>query len=202
MTDLSQNAQELLAILNGCGQFGKVELIGSVAELRHDQNSDIDLLLHDDSRAPWENVQLASDILECEKGCMLRDWAGSLLPEKYLISHFIPGWPIMRWVDLGCLPSYPHGAISRSELHEDRDVHLAKLLVMNAKHYLRGSSGRLRIRDLYEKALRRSSAGLRDGQLFSGVFESINFAEIDATYRKELLSVLKQVANKALESSV
>lgn len=117
-------ARMLVEALKSSGDFQTIRLIGSVAEGTYDSLSDIDILVSDNRRPPWENVELASAIVEGAMGLLLRDWARSLIPEKYLISHFIPNHPLLWWIDLGCLPSPEYEDISRGAITQDWNEHL------------------------------------------------------------------------------
>ena len=190
-------ASMVIDALKPSGDFQSVELIGSVANSTQDALSDIDILIADDSRPPWENVELASTVLEKSMGVLLRDWARSLIPEKYLISHFIPGLPILWWIDLGCLPSREYGDILRSDIAQDRNGHLAKLLVMNAKHYIRGDASRLRIAELHQRACCNSGVKPTEAEMFRRVYESIDCSGINKEFHERTKELLEDVANKA-----
>ena len=161
--------------------------------------SDIDLVLVSHERPPWDNVQLASRILHDAYGSLLHDWAGSLMPNKYLISQFLPGCNIMWWVDLGCYPDERYGDISRDDIHEERNAHLAKLLVMNAKHYIRGTEGRLRIGELYTKVTDRSSEGKDVPELFLAVRSELHEESLPVEFVQKMDVVLQLVANKPIQ---
>ena len=162
----------------GQAQFEQAELIGSVATDRHDQFSDIDILIRDPRRSPRTNVEVAQSLLVREFGSLLTDWAGSLLPGKCLISLFLPGFPLYWYIDIGCRadPDYPD--ITRDQIFEDRDTHLAKLLIMNAKHFLRGNAARLRIDDLYRKVIPDGIEATTTGK-FIAVFDAIDYSNLE-----------------------
>ena len=161
--------------------------------------SDIDLVLVSRERPPWENVQLASKILQDAYGCLLHDWAVSLIPDKYLISHFVPGYDIMWWVDLGCYPDERFGDISRGDIRVDGNAHLAKLLVMNAKHYIRGTEGRLRIGELYSRVTGISADGQNAPEMFLAVRSKLDEESLSPEFLQKMDAILQLVANKPIQ---
>ena len=194
-----QLAESIIATLKQEGAFERIDLIGSLSNGSCDSMSDIDLVLVSHERSPWSNVQLASQILQDAYGCLLHDWAGSLIPDKYLISHFLPGCDIMWWIDLGCYPDERYGNISRDDIFEERNAHLAKLLVMNAKHYIRGTENRLRITELYSKATGRPSEGKCVPELFLAVRSELNEEALPVEFVQKMDAVLQLVVNKPVQ---
>jgi hypothetical protein len=192
-------ADRVVQTLTKSGQFDGVVLIGSIADGKYDDLSDIDIIVQCSSRSPWDNVTLASGIVEEEHGCLLQDWAGSLIPNKYLISHYLPNCSIMWWLDIGCMPDEGYGKIARSDIHVNRDIHMAKLLIMNAKHFIRETNSRLRIWELFEKATSRKADGLDVVTMFHAVYEEIDYSGIPEDFRRETNDILQIVANKAVQ---
>ncbi len=192
-SDQQHLAAEIITTLRRDGLFDKVTLIGSIAQGRYDSMSDIDLILVGNDRPPRENVELASQLLEDKYGCMLADWAGSLIPNKYLMSHFLPGLDIMWWIDIGCYPNPRYENISRSEIEEEWNAHTAKLIVMNAKHYLRGTKGRLRISELYSRAIGYPPKEQSVAEMFTAVRAKIDGRLLSGEFTQKMDSVLEQV---------
>ena len=198
-TSQIQLAQSIIATLEGAGDFSRVDLIGSLSDGSCDKMSDIDLVLMSPERPPWDNVQLASRILKDVYGSLLHDWAGSLIPEKYLISQFMPGCDIMWWVDIGCHPDERYNDISRDDIDQDGNSHISKLLIMNAKHYIRGAEGRLRIGELYTKSTGCPPGGKGVPELFAAVRAEIDEKRLSVEFVQKMDETLQLVANKALE---
>lgn len=178
MRDQHELAQTIVASLKRSGSFDDVQVIGSVATQTFDELSDIDILLFNEQRPPWENVALASDIIADEFGVMLKDWAGSLIPEKYLINHFLPDQPIFWWIDLGCQQNPNFKDITRSDVKEEWNTHIAKLLIMNAKHYIRGDRDRLRVAELYTKVFPSKELPQQLGHAFLEIHRAVDYANI------------------------
>ena len=197
MTDQRELVALVLRALAKTSQFAEVKVVGSISSGRHDGISDIDILICEKSRAPWGNVTLASKILGDALGVTLRDWAGSLIPKKYLISHFLPGYPIFWWVDLGSMSDGVHDDISRNEIPQEKDAHLAKLLIMNAKHFLRGDVERLRIEELHEKIYPDHETECDVATMFEQVHKGIDYSGIAEEFREKTLLVMKEVADRS-----
>ena len=196
MEDQRQLAKATLDVLTR-GQFESVQLIGSIATASYDDLSDIDLLIRDRRRSPRANVEMAAELLDREFGTSLRDWAGSLLPDKCLISLFLPQNPVFWYVDVGCHsdPNYP--VLRRDEIFEDRDAHLAKLLIMNAKHYLRGNDARLRISDLYRKAVPDGNEAVSSSAKFQAVFDAIDYGALVPEMFEKSQSIIEAIRRSA-----
>lgn len=94
MADQRDLARKILTALRQSGSFHEVVLSGSLARHQFDELSDIDIVVAGPSRPPWENVQRAVSIIESQFDVVLQEWACSLMPEKYLVSAFMPGRPI------------------------------------------------------------------------------------------------------------
>lgn len=104
MEDQKFIASHIITTLDSSGLFHSVELTGSVANGKFDELSDIDILVSNPTRSPKENVELASQVIESNLGVLIKGWSLSLLPDKYLLHHFLPNIPIFWWIDIGCLP--------------------------------------------------------------------------------------------------
>ena len=199
MSDQRYIADQAISLLKSSGNFSEAKLIGSVAVGSHDEMSDIDILVESETRPPWKNVELASEVIAEAMGVILSDRAGALIPEKYQISHFLPDNPVFWYIDIGCMRSSRYEYTARDHIDEDKDEHLAKLLVMNAKHYLRGNKKRLRIRELFGRAC--------DGELpssewetFKQVYESIDYTKLQPVFRELTEEVIVEVANKQMQA--
>lgn len=186
-------ATDVIDILKRSGEFETVKLSGSLCGEDYDAYSDIDILLTNNSRSPWENVQLASDILCVERGSILKDWAGSLIPQKYLISHFLLDYPLFWWIDIGCFPTENYSNITRNDIFEDRDSHIAKLLIMNTKYFIRRDNSRLRIRELYLKITNNTPYGKTDKVVFETVYQTINFSKLSTDIRPLIDRMLENI---------
>ena len=194
MKDQDEVASLAVAALERSAQFRSVRLIGSVSTGTHDSRSDIDILLRDPTRPPWENVRLASECIGAALGVLLRDWAGSLVPEKYLLNHFLPGYPLFWWIDIGCEGDSAYRDLSRSEVEEERDVHLAKLLVMNAKHFLRRDQARLRIAGLHRKVFPAEDPPAAAAAMFDAIYAAIDWSNIPREFREKTVAVMDELA--------
>ena len=198
MQDMDQRelARAVVEALESSGDFQSVELIGSIAEEVFDAFSDIDILIADDRRPPYGNVELASSIIDKSFGLLLRDWAKSLIPNKYLINHFIPGYPIFWWIDIGCFPSPRFADISVLDVAQDMNEHFAKVLVMNAKHFLRGDMECLRIREIHRRLFRDASESLTEKGLFQQVYEKIDYSGISPEFREKTKKLMEAVMGR------
>lgn len=191
MQDQSKIASVALDLL-GRAQFRHIELVGSVAAKCHDPLSDVDILIRDHSRSPRANVEIASQLLQSHFGHLLSDWATSLLPHKYLISLFLPGFPLYWHIDIGCYadPDYPD--LNREEVVVDSNSHLAKLLIINAKHYIRGDQTQLRIDDLYRKAIPHGTETMVASK-FQAVFDAIDYRELEPELLQKSQAIITEV---------
>ena len=120
-----------------------------------------------------------------------------MIPDKYLMSHYLPNCDMMWWLDLGCMPDKAYQDIRKAEVHRDRDAHFAKLLVMNAKYYLRGTDSRLRIRELFERTTGRSADGLDAAAMFQAVRQGIDYSGMPTEFREKTNDVMNAVISKA-----
>ncbi|MBN1592753.1 MAG: nucleotidyltransferase domain-containing protein [Candidatus Coatesbacteria bacterium] len=195
--DQAPLAKTIIETLESSGKFRSVELIGSVADGTQDEYSDIDLLIQDDSRPPYENVELASTIIEASLGLLLRDWARSLIPDKYLINQFLPGVPIFWWIDIGCLSSPEYDDLSPFEIDWDLNEHFAKLIMMSAKHYLRGDLDRLCIRQIHRRLFRDAPDDLPVKELFRQIYDRIDYTTISPEFHEKTKVVMEDVYAKA-----
>lgn len=190
MTDQIKIAQHISEILTESKLFDSVELCGSVTRKAHDNLSDIDILVSRHDRSPKDSVELASLIIEAEFGVVLRDWSLSLLPDKYLLTHFLPEVSIFWWLDIGCFPNAAFASLYRDDISHNENTHIAKLWVMNAKHMIRGTESRLRIKELYIKVFGAQVVFPGEIAAFEEVFNSIDFAQIEKGFHSACAQIM------------
>jgi predicted nucleotidyltransferase len=193
-----QTCQAQLAklVLNGLQEsrkFESVSLYGSVATSGYDELSDIDILVTNSARSPRENVELASQILQQEFDVLLNGWSLALLPDKHLISHFLADASIFWWVDIACFQDDHYAPVLRHEVDQDDNEHIAKLWIMNAKHYLRSTDSRLKIRSLYAKVFGDFRPYPGDIMAFNEVLDSVDFHKLDRRFSNQCLQVMHRI---------
>lgn len=166
MKDQSKIAEEIVFLLSETNLFDDIKIIGSVQNGKYDAYSDIDIVVSNSGRRPWENVMLASKYIGEEHGCILSDWASSLMPDKYLLSHFTMDYGIMHWLDIGCYSNDRNKNAKQPKLNFDNNSHLAKLLIMNAKYCIRNTKEKMRLNELYVKHFGATSHNLSINKMF------------------------------------
>ena len=176
--DQKQIAHKVVDLLSRTHEFSSVSLGGSLATNTHDSMSDIDILIESEHRSDIDNVLLASQMLGKEFETTLSDWAGSLLPEKCLMSLFIAGVPLFWWIDLGCMHSPRFPPTMRQDLPVNTNDHVAKLWVMNAKYYLRHDTAKLRLDHLYRRLFGERAAPENKLDAFKDIHAAIDFSRI------------------------
>lgn len=195
MEDQKFIASHIITTLDSSGLFHSVELTGSVANGKFDELSDIDILVSNPTRSPKENVELASLVIESNLGVLIKGWSLSLLPDKYLLHHFLPNIPIFWWIDIGCLPIANFSPLYRNEIKECPNAHIAKLWVMNAKHMLRGNTQRLKITELHQKVFGQNTILLTDVSAFIAVYHAIDFAKLPIDFGEGCQALLRKLKN-------
>lgn len=195
MADQYDLARKIISALRQSGLISEVALSGSLARGQYDELSDVDIDVADPLYPPWENVQRAVSIIETQFGILLQEWASSLMPEKYLVSAFLPGQPIWWWVDIGAFPNPAHDEITREDVPQDDNLHLAKLFIMNAKHFLRGTTSRLHIDTVYVR-LRDDGDNVDQKQKFATVFHSVDFSKLPDEIRLGANSIMAMIDAK------
>jgi predicted nucleotidyltransferase len=193
MSTQSEIDDKVVKLLIDSKHFDSVKLIGSISKNSHDDLSDIDILVSRINRSPKANVELASALIEAELGVKLKGWSLSLLPDKYLISHFLPETPIFWWLDIGCMPSLNFEPLSRADNCNNETMHIAKLWVMNAKRILRNTENRLRVRDLFSKVFGSEVEFPGKVTAFQDILDSIDFTCIDACFYLDCVEIMNQI---------
>ncbi|ASP37840.1 hypothetical protein CHH28_03745 [Bacterioplanes sanyensis] len=192
MNNQLELASTLVNTLQLSQEFESVALYGSVASNHIDELSDIDILVANSKRSPRENVELASQILQQQFDVLLYGWSLALLPDKHLISHFLADTPIFWWIDIACLQDDHYAPVLRHEVDQDDNEHIAKLWIMNAKHYLRSTDSRLKIKLLYAKVF-GDSPYPGDVMAFNEVLDSIDFDRLDSRFSDRYLQVMQRL---------
>ena len=115
-----------------------VTLYGSIARGMADSYSDIDIKLdvsgYDNGRFLLEVPTMLAE----RYAVLYSDFAPSLAPEQYIVSCALSEENPFLIVDVNCAAEPHVASVAKSDLQNDPVVHVLKLWVANAKHFIRG----------------------------------------------------------------
>lgn len=137
---LRETAKEIITFLNEIPVVRKCEIYGSLATNTYDELSDIDIEI---DVSGYDNGQFMLELVELLKGkfsIFYRDYAPSLIPDRYIVSIAIDKDNPFLIVDL-CCSAEPHcTTVTKQQVSEKNDkyTHILKLWTANLKHYVRG----------------------------------------------------------------
>ncbi len=187
-------AEEIVKLLHASGQFDTVSLDGSLTLESWDELSDIDIVVEGKIRSPFENVMMALDVIGNCKKIIFYDWAGSLLPEKHVISIYLKEMPVFWNVDISCYRDPKFRAINREELPQDYAEHLLKLWICNIKHEIRKDQERNKIDIVYHRLFHLPGDGVPAKEKFTKIWERIPKESLDISMLSECENILSRIA--------
>ena len=133
--------REVSALFAADEQVREIVLRGSLTEGRADRFSDIDIGI---DVSGGDNAAFALAIPERMHrhfDLHFHDWAGSLMPEQYVISFFVKGQPLFWNIDIDCTAAPHNGRLQRNDIDEHPIAHRLKVWPMACKYLLRGADG-------------------------------------------------------------
>ena len=153
---------------NICVQFDKIpevnfcKIYGSLSRGDYDEYSDIDIEVDVSGYDNGRFLKRAPTILNAIYPVVFSDYAPSLLPNEYIVSCAISKDNPFLIVDIKC-SAVPHiMSISKRDIVNDKNTHILKLWVANAKHYLRGIDCESDINRMYKKVFGYSGKTAKD----------------------------------------
>ena len=153
---------------NICVQFEKkpevnfCKIYGSLDRGDYDEYSDIDIEVVVSGYDNGKFLKRAPEILNEICPVVFSDYATSLMPNEYIVSCAISKENPFLIVDIKC-SAVPHiMSISKHDIVNDKNTHILKLWVANAKHYLRGIDCESDINRMYKKVFGHSGKTAKD----------------------------------------
>jgi predicted nucleotidyltransferase len=134
--------EEIRTLFLTCEEVGKVELYGSLANGGFDRFADIDVRVDvtgsDNAASIWKAVELFKGHFDVH----FHDWAGSLLPDEFVVSFYLKDLPIYWNIDQKC------PTLTRAQLDNDEVAHRLKPWAITCKYLMRGCVGDKHVRSL------------------------------------------------------
>lgn len=145
--------EEIRALYLACEEVVNVELYGSLAGEGFDRFADIDVCVEladgDSAAFMWKAIEL----FEGKFPTHFHDWAGSLLPDEYVVSFYLKDAPIYWNIDLKCTAAPDGMVLARADLDNDDVAHRLKPWAITCKYLMRGSVGAEHVRNLAARVL-------------------------------------------------
>lgn len=98
-------------------------------------------------------------------------------------------------MDIGAFRDPAYADKSRDAFAQDDNVHLAKLFIMNAKHYLRETPSRLKIDILYDRYFDDGSS-VGTAEKFASIYRLIDFSTLPGEIVTGAANILAEIAAK------
>ena len=193
MNNQKKIAEEIIQLLNASGKIDSVSLDGSLTLDSWDEISDIDIVVEEKGRSPFENVMMALDEIRNQKKIIFYDWARSLLPEKYLISIYLKGMPVFWFVDIACYRDPRYGDITRDEIPQNYAEHLLKLWICNIKHEIRKNRERNKIDIVYQRLYHLPGEEIPAKEKFTRIWEKIPKESLDRSMLSECEKIMSKI---------
>ncbi len=127
------------------------KIYGSLSRGDYDEYSDIDIEVVVSGYDNGKFLKRAPEILNEIYPVIFSDYATSLMPNEYIVSCAISKENPFLIVDIKCSSALHIMSISKRDIVNDKNTHILKLWVANAKHYLRGIDCESDINRMYKK---------------------------------------------------
>lgn len=166
-------------------EVNSVSIYGSIANHSYDKYSDIDIELDLSGSDNGLFLKRAAELLNNVYPVIFRDYAPSLLPDKYIVSCAISEKNPFLIVDIKCSATPHVNSVKKSDILNDKYAHILKLWIANIKRYLRGHNCEKDIKLMYHKLFAEEKRS--EKQMLCDVFSWIKENKTDK-YEKYLLS--------------
>lgn len=129
----------IINTINTINFVSDVKISGSLHNSTNDHFSDIDLTVSINSITADKALLQITETLEHEYKPLWKDFARSLMPQKFLVSMFFNCDNPFSFIDIGIFNNSNDFSFDSNLFTNDKWIHLTKLWIMNFKYFIRKS---------------------------------------------------------------
>lgn len=129
----------IINTINTINFVSDVKISGSLHNSTNDHFSDIDLTVSIKNIPADKALLQITETLEHEYKPLWKDFARSLMPQKFLVSMFFNCDNPFSFIDIGIFNNSNDFSFDPNLFTNDKWIHLTKLWIMNFKYFIRRS---------------------------------------------------------------